>query len=186
MVKPAFIEHGAQDRSAYYSNTTQPIWRHRARCYFACSQSPEKSPYLSCLCIRRRAEKPDTFGAIADAKRALGIWRAQKNPPTTVNPFDFIVWCKANGIDTAWLSSIENAPQWQKEIADAWLSLQKAGEQLPPTVIEEALGKYGKLLQALFSPANVQVDAPTHTEGATQTLNATRAARGLRASACGS
>jgi len=103
--------------------------------------------------------RPDTFGAIADAKRVLGIWRAHENPSTSVSPFDFIVWCKAKGIDTAWLSNIENDPQWQKEIAAAWLRLQKAREQLPPTVIEEIIGKYGELFRALFSPANVQVAA---------------------------
>lgn len=111
-------------------------------------------------------QKLVTFPAFAAAMHVLERWRAQENPPATVFPFDFIVWCRANGIDTAWLRSIENAPQWRKEFADAWLRQQKAREQLPPTVIEEAIGKYGNLLKALFSPADVQVGPLSQTVAA--------------------
>lgn len=41
------------------------------------------------------------------AKRVLGIWRSQENPPAKVRPLDFIRWCQARGFDTAWLRSIE-------------------------------------------------------------------------------
>ncbi|KWE64855.1 hypothetical protein WL77_20855 [Burkholderia ubonensis] len=42
-----------------------------------------------------------------EAKRVLGIWRSQVNPPDRVRPLDFVRWCRARGFDTAWLQSIE-------------------------------------------------------------------------------
>ncbi|NYH26058.1 hypothetical protein [Paraburkholderia bryophila] len=42
-----------------------------------------------------------------EAKRVLGIWRSQENPPPKVRPLDFIRWCQVRGFDTAWLRSIE-------------------------------------------------------------------------------
>jgi hypothetical protein len=111
-------------------------------------------------------QKRASFLAFAVAKGVLERWRAQENPPATVRPFDFIVWCRENGIDTAWLRSIENAPQWRKEFADAWLRQQNARKHVPPTVIEEAIGKYGNLLKALFSPADVQVGPLSQTVAA--------------------
>jgi hypothetical protein len=42
-----------------------------------------------------------------EAKRVLGIWHSQVNPPARVRPLDFIRWCQARSFDTAWLGSIE-------------------------------------------------------------------------------
>ena len=42
-----------------------------------------------------------------EAKRLLGIWCSQENPPARVRPLEFIRWCDARGFDTSWLRSIK-------------------------------------------------------------------------------
>lgn len=43
-----------------------------------------------------------------EAKRLLGVWYSQENPPAKVRPLDFIEWCHARGFDTSWLRSVES------------------------------------------------------------------------------
>ncbi|TDN68791.1 hypothetical protein [Paraburkholderia sp. BL10I2N1] len=42
-----------------------------------------------------------------EARRVLGIWRSQVNPPTKIRPLDFVRWCQARGLDVGWLRSLE-------------------------------------------------------------------------------
>lgn len=42
-----------------------------------------------------------------NAKRVLGIWRSQVNPPARIRPLDFVRWCQTRGFDTSWLLSAE-------------------------------------------------------------------------------
>lgn len=69
-----------------------------------------------------------------EAKHVLGIWRAQVNPPARVRPLDFIQWCKARGMNPAWLRCIEEAVEHQnvapiKTLTASIRTIKKKGEK---------------------------------------------------------
>ncbi|MGN8137661.1 hypothetical protein ACTJLC_23460 [Paraburkholderia sp. 22099] len=67
-----------------------------------CTRIPEKGAFGLDNCFIMGSQDP-----FHEAKRVLGIWRSQENPPAKVRPLDFIKWCQARGFDTSRLRSIE-------------------------------------------------------------------------------
>ncbi|KAF1038636.1 hypothetical protein BLA23254_07279 [Burkholderia lata] len=67
-----------------------------------CTEIPENGAMGLDSCFISGSQDP-----FHEAKRVLGIWRSQENPPAKVRPLDFIRWCRVRGFDTAWLRSIE-------------------------------------------------------------------------------
>lgn len=67
-----------------------------------CTEIPEKGAMGLDNCFLSASQDP-----FHDARRVLGIWRSQINPPTKIRPLDFVRWCQARGFNVAWLRSLE-------------------------------------------------------------------------------
>ncbi|MGH3849649.1 MAG: hypothetical protein ACRDRT_08095, partial [Pseudonocardiaceae bacterium] len=67
-----------------------------------CNEIPEKGAMGLDNCFLSGSQDP-----FHDARRVLGIWRSQVNPPTKIRPIDFVRWCQARGFDVAWLRGLE-------------------------------------------------------------------------------
>lgn len=49
------------------------------------------------------------------AKEVLHLWNHRENSPDKIRPAAFVAWCKAQGIDTDWLT---NAPEWEAYVSE--------------------------------------------------------------------
>ncbi|MFM0142452.1 hypothetical protein [Paraburkholderia sp. RL18-085-BIA-A] len=67
-----------------------------------CAEIPEKGAMGLDNCFLSGSQDP-----FHEARRVLGIWRSQVNPPTKIRPLDFVRWCQARGFDVARLRSLE-------------------------------------------------------------------------------
>ncbi|WP_143136807.1 hypothetical protein [Burkholderia ubonensis] len=67
-----------------------------------CTEIPEKGAMGLDNCFTVSSQD-----AFHNAKRVLGIWRSQVNPPARIRPHDFVRWCQVRGFDTSWLLSVE-------------------------------------------------------------------------------
>jgi hypothetical protein len=49
------------------------------------------------------------------ARQILNLWNAQENPPDKVSPDDFVLWCKANTINTDSIRDVKPVAETRQE-----------------------------------------------------------------------
>ncbi|MEM5371634.1 hypothetical protein V4C53_37180 [Paraburkholderia azotifigens] len=122
-----------------------------------CTEIPEKGAMGldNCLIIGNQ----DPFH---EAKRVLGIWRSQENPPAKVRPLEFIRWCQVRGFDTAWLRSIAGVDRSGSANGQPKsLEGDQARNSGPRVVTKRSIGTRSNPLKAVIEIAKSSAAAPS-------------------------
>ncbi|WP_146749802.1 hypothetical protein [Paraburkholderia bryophila] len=128
-----------------------------------CVEIPEKGAMGLDNCFITDSQDP-----FHEAKRVLGIWRSQENPPTRVRLLEFIRWCQTRGFDTSWLRSIEeDAVNREREVAllsPDGLPVKEDGQtcsSTPRSITKHAIGTRSNPLRAVIEKAKSSAADPS-------------------------